>query len=125
MSTLKAAIQQAMNNALREATEDSKKNLQENVDFFYTAPEGSYKRTGQFKASPQIDEISYNGDSAVSQISINTSTQYYPAGRDTATIYGYAEDNRLLGYGGFWRETLYETQNNIEKAFGKRFKIFR
>lgn len=120
-SALKKALQNKMGEALKEATEKSYKDLQENVDYFYTAPEGRYKRTGQLKASPQLDGINHNGDSAISQISINTGTQYDPAGRDTATIYGYAEDNGLLGYGGFWRETLIETEDNVKEAFGKRF----
>lgn len=119
--SLKKAIQQEMNNALKEATEESYDDLQENVDYFYTVPERRYKRTGQFQASPQLDGINYNGDSAISQISINTGTQYDPAGRDTATIYGYAEDDGLIGRGGFWRETLIETEENVRKAFGKRF----
>lgn len=119
--SLKKAIQQEMNNALKEATEESYDDLQENVDYFYTVPEGRYKRTGQFQASPQLDGINYNGDSAMSQISINTGTQYDPAGRDTATIYGHAEDDGLIGRGGFWRETLIETEENVNKAFGKRF----
>ena len=58
----------------------------------------------------------------MSQISISTGTQYDPAGRDTATIYGYAEDDGLIGNGGFWRETLIETEENVKEAFGKRFE---
>ena len=119
---LKKALQQEMNNALREATEKSYDDLQKNVDYFYTVQEGRYHRTGQLQASPQLDAINYDGDSPVSQISINTGTQYDPAGRDTATIYGYAEDDGLIGRGGFWRETLIETEENVKEAFGKRFE---
>lgn len=119
---LKKALQQEMNVALEEATEKSYEDLQENVEFFYATPEGRYHRTGQLKDSPQIDGINYNGDSAISQISISTGTQYDPAGRDTATIYGYAEDDGLIGNGGFWRETLIETEENVKEAFGKRFE---
>lgn len=121
-SALKSALQKEMYDALDEATEKSLDDLQENVNYFYTAPEGQYKRTGQLKSSPQIDAINHNGDTAISQISINTSTQYYPAGRDTETIYGYAEDDGLLGYGGFWRETLIEIEENVKKSFSKRFR---
>lgn len=119
---LKKALQQEMNVALEEATEKSYEDLQENVEFFYAAPEGRYHRTGQLKDSPQIDGINYNGDSAMSQISISTGTQYDPAGRDTATIYGYAEDDGLIGNGGFWRETLIEAEENVKEAFRKRFE---
>lgn len=121
-SALKKALQNEMNEALKEATDNSFDDLKENVEFFYTAPEGRYIRTGQLHDSPQLDGINYNGDYAISQISINTSTQYDPAGRDTATIYGYAEDDGLIGYGGFWRETLYEAEENVKEAFNKRFK---
>lgn len=120
-SSLKQAIQQEMYDAIDSTTQKSFEDLKENVEFFYSAPEGRYKRTGQLKDSPQLDAINYNGDSAISQISINTGTQYDPAGRDTATIYGYAEDDGLIGYGGFWRETCYEIEENIKTEFGKRF----
>ena len=127
---IKRDIQKKMYDAIDEATEKSFKDLQENVDYFYSAPGNpppgnpppGYARTGQLQDSPQLDGINHNGDKVVSQISINTSTQYDPAGRDTATIYGYAEDDGLRGYGGFWRETEYEIRENIQEAFGKRFE---
>lgn len=122
MSSLKRAIQKEVNAAFNEVVDDSFNDLQENVDYFYSAPEGEYHRTGQLRASPQVDAVNINGNSAKAQISINTSTQYYPAGRDTATIYGYAEDDGLRGKGGFWRETLVEIDENIKRSFGSRFK---
>lgn len=120
-NALKSALQKEMYAALDEATENSFGDLKENVAHFYDAPEGTYKRTGQLMASPQLDGINHNGDSAVSQISINTGTQYDPAGRDTETIYGYAEDGGLLGYGGFWEKTNHEIRRNITDSFSKRF----
>ena len=81
-----------------------------------------YKRTGQLRDSPQLDGINYSGDSAQGQISINTGTQYSPSGRDTATIYGYAEAGGLLGNGGFWERTEEQIQDNIDESFGKRFE---
>lgn len=120
-NALKSALQKEMYDALDEATENSFEDLKENVAHFYDAPEGTYKRTGQLMASPQLDGINHNGDSAISQVSINTGTQYDPAGRDTETIYGYAEDGGLLGYGGFWEKTNHEIRRNITDSFGKRF----
>ena len=120
-NALKSALQKEMYVALDEATENSFENLKENVSHFYDAPEGRYKRTGQLMASPQLDGINHNGNSAISQISINTGTQYDPAGRDTETIYEYAEDGGLLGYGGFWEKTNHEIRKNIANSFGKRF----
>lgn len=115
------ALQAEMNDALMETVEESYVDLKDNVNYFYNSPEGRYKRTGQLKASPQLDGINYNGNSAVGQISINTSTQYDPAGRDTETIYGYAENDGLIGNGGFWRATEYDITNNMSKNFSKRF----
>lgn len=97
MVALKAAIQKEMYEALEETIEDSYQDLKNNVNHFYDSPEGRYKRTGQLRDSPQLDGINYSGDSAQGQISINTGTQYSPSGRDTATIYGYAEAGGLLG----------------------------
>ena len=122
MSFLKKALQNEMNSALEETVENSYMNLKDNVEFFYNSPEGVYKRTGQLKASPQFDGIKFNGDSAIGQISINTSTQYNPAGRDTETIYGYAEADGLIGNGWFWRETTENIPRILQESFGKRFK---
>ena len=120
MDALVKALQTEMYVALEEAAEQSYMDLKENVNFFYDSPEGRYKRTGQLKASPQLDSINYNGNSAIGQISINTGTQYDPAGRDTNT-YGYAESDGLIGNGGFWRATEYDIEDNIAESFGKRF----
>lgn len=119
---LEAAMQKEMYAAMEETVDKSFENLHENVDHFYDLPEGIYHRTGQLKASPQIDAIDFSGNSAIAQISINTGTQYYPAGRDTHTIYEYAEDGGLLGNGGFWEKTLEQIDDNMKEAFGKRFK---
>lgn len=123
MRALKAALQKEMYAGIREATEMSYEDLKSNVEHFYdSGAEGRYQRTGQLRNSPQLDGISFNGDSAVSQISINTGTQYNPAGRDTATIYGYAEDGGLLGNGGFWQRTEEKIKDNVNTAFSKRFQ---
>ena len=132
MGAITAALQQEMNEALTEAVNESYTDLEANVQHFYDAPGNptsnpnpppGYDRTGQFEASPQLDTITYNGNRAIGQISINTGTQYDPAGRDTETIYGYAEDNELLGNGGFWKKTVeIDIDVNIDNAFGKRFR---
>ena len=121
MSALKAALQKEMYAALEETTNQSFQDLQDNVRQFYSVPEARYRRTKQLMNSPQLDGISFNGDSAVSQISINTGTQYDPAGRDTATIYSYAVDGGLLGKGGFFERTKENIEKNIQDAFGKHF----
>lgn len=122
MRALKAALQKEMYAGIREATEMSYEDLKSNVENFYDSPKGRYQRTRQLGDSHQLDGIDFNGDSAVSQFSINTGTQYNPAGRDTATIYGYAEDGGLLGNGGFWQRTEEKIKKNIEDAFSKHFQ---
>lgn len=121
-AALKAGLQREMYSAVREATEESYQDLQSNTGDFYNSPQGIYQRTGQLKDSPQLDGINYNGDNAVGQISINTGTQYEPAGRDTETIYIYGNEGGLLGNPGFWDRTEDDIQKNIEKSFGKHFK---
>lgn len=121
MTALKAAIQKEMYAALEETTEDSFLDLKENVNRFYDSPEGKYKRTGQLRDSPQVDGINYSGDSVIGQISINTGTQYDPSGRDTATIYGYAESGGLLGNGNFWQRIQDDIEKNIDRDFEKHF----
>lgn len=122
MAALKNALRKQMYSTIQEATEKSYDDLRENVSEFYNSPQGTYQRTGLLKDSPQLDGINYNGDNAVGQISINTGTQYDPAGRDTETIYGYAEDGGLRGNPGFWDRTEDDIQKNIEKIFSKHFK---
>ena len=121
MASLKAALQKEMYAATQEATEKSYEDLKTNVGNFYDSVEGVYQRTGQLRDSPQLDGIDFNGDNAIGQISINTGTQYDPSGRDTATIYNYAEDGGLLGNGGFWRRTEEKVEKNIQDAFGRHF----
>ena len=84
---LQAAMLQEVVSAVSDATDKVKDELQENVDYFYTAPEGRYKRTGQLQQSVMNDGVTATRDGAVGQVSINTGTQYDPAGRDTETIY--------------------------------------
>lgn len=128
-ASLQKAIQKEMHNAFEVAVDKSFDDLQKNVEHFYDAPGNpkpgnpppGYDRTGQLKASPQLDGIDMYGNDAVAQLSINTGTQYDPAGRDTETIYGYAEEGGLRGNGGFWKQTEIDIENNINESFGKRF----
>ena len=121
MAALKAALRKEMYSAIQETVQDSYEDLSEHVNEFYNSPEGTYHRTGQLRDSPQVDGVNYNGDSAVGQLSINTGTQYDPSGRDTETIYGYAETGGLRGNENFWSKTEEDIPKNIEKTFGKHF----
>lgn len=118
---LKAAMQEGLLEAVEGATTEGHDLLSENVGRFYNSPQGAYQRTGQLRASPQIDGVSSNGDSAIGQFSVNTGTQYDPAGRDTATIYGYAEAGGLLGQGDFHKDTEAKMQSILDKNVKSRF----
>ena len=117
---LKKALQNEVCAALEETIDKSYQDAKQNVDNFYNSPEGRYKRTGQLAESVE-QEISGSGDNLCGTISLDTSYVYDPSGRDTQTIYGYAEDGGLLGNGGFWEKTKSDVQKNIEESFGKRF----
>lgn len=106
--------------AMREVIDESFKDAHENVDHFYDSPEGVYKRTGQLAESVE-QEFKSGTNSASGSISLDTSYRYNPSGRDTKTIYGYAESGGLLGNGGFWEQTKEDVSKNINKSYGKRF----
>ena len=118
---LKKSLQKEVRDATEEAVEKSFQDLHENVDNFYTAPEGRYRRTGELAESPEM-RLYGSGDSYTGELSLDTTYQYYPAGRPTDVIYGYAEDGGLLGNGGFWQRTQLNIEENINEAFGKRFQ---
>ena len=113
---LKAAIQKECEEALQEAMEKSYTDAKDNVENFYAAPEGDYHRTGALKESPTMSVSGMHGE-----LSLNTGYAYSTAGRDTNTIYNYAESGSLLGNGGFWAKTEADVQKNIDASFGKRF----
>ena len=95
LESLKAAILKEVRSAVDAAAQESKNVLQKNVDEFYSIPEGRYHRIGMLQAAPQLDSVFETKNGAMAQISINTGTQYDPAGRDTETIYGYLLNLRL------------------------------
>lgn len=105
---------------MQEVIDESFKDAHENVDHFYDSPEGVYKRTGQLAESVE-QEFKSGTNSASGSISLDTSYRYNPSGRDTKTIYGYAESGGLLGNGGFWEQTKEDVKKNIDKSYGKRF----
>ncbi len=119
-SALKVAVQKEMQSAMKETVDKSLLDAQDNVMEFYNSPEGAYKRTGQLGNSPE-GEVLGSANSVSGEISLDTSYIYNPSGRDTQTIYGYAESGGLLGNGGFWEQTKEDVSKNIKDIFGKRF----
>ena len=119
-SALKGALQKEVRSAMTEVVTKSFEDTHRNVDNFYNSPEGIYQRTGQLAESPEM-ALAGGGDSVTGEIRLNTGFNYDPAGRDTQTIYGYAEDGGLLGNGGFWQQTKEDVQKNITEVFGRKF----
>lgn len=117
---LKAALQQELTTAMTETIEKSFQDAQENVNEFYTSGGGRYQRTGQLANSPE-SEVSGGGDSVTGTVRLNTGFRYSPSGRDTQTIFNYAENGGLLGNGGFWAKTKEDIQINVSEIFGKHF----
>ena len=117
---LEQALQQEVADATREVIDNSMEDLHRNVDRFYGATGGRYMRTGTLRSSP---ECSFMGGGAVSsgEIRLNTGYTYVPSGRDTKTIYNFAESGELLGNGGFWSDTMSAVPRHIQTAFGSRF----
>lgn len=116
LGALKAALKKEVEEAMQETMEKSYKDAKDNVGNFYAAPEGDYSRTGTLKESPTMSVSGMSGE-----LSLNTGAAYSPAGRDTNTIYNYAEGGGLLGNGGFWNKTKSDVEKNIQESFGKRF----
>lgn len=119
-SALKAALQQEVRSAMEEAVDNSFVDAHTNVDQFYNSTPGRYIRTGQLAESPEVS-LSGSGDNYHGEISLDTGFRYNPSGRDTMTIYDYAESGGLRGDGGFWEKTKQDVEKNIHESFGKRF----
>lgn len=122
MKELKDAMLGKMKQATDDAIDKSLEDLQENMEQFYTIPEGRYKRTGQLKDSPKVDYVRQAGNHVTRQFGLNTEKRYNPGGISTEEIYQLAESGELLGIGGFWKRTMVKVQENIREAFGKRFQ---
>ncbi|MEI3595386.1 MAG: hypothetical protein V8Q58_07780 [Anaerobutyricum hallii] len=121
MEALKAAIQKEVRDAITEVADRSLQDVHQNVDSFYMFGGGQYQRTGQLAESPEV-RLSGGGDNYNLQISLDTGFRYNPSGRDTMTIYNYAESGGLRGQGGFWAKTKEDVEKNINEAFSKRFE---
>lgn len=119
-SALKVALQQEVRSAMEETVDNSFIDAHTNVDQYYNSTPGRYTRTGQLAESPEAS-LSGNGDNYHGEISLDTGFRYNPSGRDTMTIYDYAESGGLRGNGGFWEKTKQDVEKNIQESFGKRF----
>ena len=114
--TLKAAIEGKMKEAMEETIDKSFRDARSNVNYFYSSSQGRYQRTGQLAES-----LDFKLDGLHGEIRLDTSNPYNPSGRDTMTIYNYAESGGLLGNGGFWEQTEEDIQKNLESTFRKYF----
>ena len=122
MDALKTAIQKEIKDAMTEVADQSLLNVHQNVDSFYAfGGGGQYQRTGQLAESPEV-RLSGGGDNYNLQISLDTGFRYNPSGRDTMTIYSYAESTGLRKNSGFWTKTKKDVEKNINVAFAKRFE---
>lgn len=116
VAALIAAIKKEAQAALEETVDKSYQDCQKNVDGYYNSPQGRYQRTGQLASSVECSVSGLHGE-----ICLDTEYRYNPSGRDTQTIYNYAESGGLLGNGGFWAKTEEDIEKNINECFGKHF----
>lgn len=130
LKALQQAIEDEARAAFKETIEDSFHDLHEHVDDFYSRPGNptsvacpppGYDRTGQLAESPEREITLDAGKYMEGELRLDTTYKYDPAGRDTKTIYGYAEEGGLLGKGGFWIRTEVDIEKNMNNAFKKRF----
>lgn len=128
-SALEKAARNKMRESMQSVIKKSYKDAKVNVAAFYTLPGNptsianpppGYDRTGRLGESVEM-EYSSHENSAKGEIRLDTDYTYKPSGRDTTTIYNYAEHGGLLGLGGFWEETKQDVKKNINEEFGKRF----
>ena len=122
MGQLQDALMKQIRAAAQETVEESYVDLQRNVEQFYFSAGGQYHRTGQLKKSPQIDFLRQDGNKVEAQISLDTSEEYHPSGRDTETIYSFAENGLLIGNGGFWKKTVSDMDEIVHQVFSKHFQ---
>lgn len=114
-NALKTALQEELEEAIGEAVQEIYADLQANVSHFYDKPEGRYHRTEKLKNSQKCECLA-SGNSAIGEVYLDTSFDYTPSGRDTETIFQYAEAGGLIGNGGFWKETQDRAKEHIEDA---------
>lgn len=128
-AALERAAKRKMQEVMKATIEKSYDDAKINVAAFYSLPGNptsianpppGYDRTGRLGNSAER-EYSFGGNTASGEIRLNTDYTYKPSGRDTTTIYNYAEHGGLLGLGGFWEETKQDVKKNINEEFGKRF----
>ena len=119
-SALVQTLQKEVADATEEVIDNSLDDLYRNTDRFYGSPEGRYSRTGALRMSP-MSSFMPGGSVSSGEIKLNTGYAYVPSGRDTTTIYNYAESGGLLGHGGFWSDTMNGIPKHIQAAFGSRF----
>lgn len=121
MKQLKDAMLKKMKQATDDAIDKSIEDLQENIEQFYTIPQGRYQRTGQLKDSAKVDYVRQAGNHVTGQFGLDTEKRYNPSGISTEEIYQLAESGELLGAGGFWKRTMVKVTENIRESFGKEF----
>ena len=121
MKELKDAMLGKMKQVTDDAIDKSLEDLQENIEQFYTVPQGRYQRTGQLKDSAKVDYVRQAGNHVTGQFGLDTGKRYNPSGISTEEIYQLAESGELLGIGGFWKRTMVKVQENIRESFGKQF----
>lgn len=122
---LKKALQKEMLDATEEARDESYKQLQLNLQRFYTGGyPSSYVRTGKFGDSADFSGLTGGGDSVFTTVYMDGDYQYstgsYPSGW---TVFQWAEfhDAGIVGLPYTWANTEEDVDEIVDKVFSKHF----
>lgn len=124
-SALKKALQKEMLNATTEARDESYKQLQLNLQRFYTGgiPK-KYHRTGQFGESAEYDGVIGGGDLVYTSVYMDGDYQYLTGSKPSGwTVFQWAEygDAGIVGLPYTWANTEDDVEEIVDKVFEKHF----
>lgn len=119
MQSLKKALQKQMRSAMEEVDKKGLAAAQENVEGFYTGNPAYYKRTGMLGASAESTGVYGDRDNLKTTIYLNQSYKYDTGSWSTAQVMDAAENDYLVGTGGFWEKTKEDIEDIIDDAFTK------
>lgn len=120
-AALEAEIRRKAEDAMHETEGKSYLDANRNMTAFYS--EGSpdrYRRTGQLGNTARTTGVS----GLEATIYLDSQYEYNTGSYTAAKVMSEAEvgGSGILGKGGFWKKTEEDIQENLDSAFGKRFK---
>lgn len=123
IAALRALLQKRAEDAVAVTTDKVIIRINQELDNYYAGNQPIvYQRTGQLAESAYVESMASNESTVSAVIRLDTDYKYNPAGRDTATIYGWAESGSLVGNGGFWARSVDYAKETLKDELRKRIK---